>query len=70
MQVRRAFEEDAAGGVVLEHLLDGRAEMIMQRGALPYTYALAAFLIKLIHLRLQYDADALHEEDTAQQGHE
>ena len=66
VQITAAFELDDTSRIVLEDLLHGRTEMIMQRCALPYAYVLPAFLIVFIHLGLQNDAHALHEENAAE----
>ena len=68
VQVGAAFEENRTGRVVLQDLLHGRAEMVMQRRAFPDTYMTAFLLVVLINLRLENDADALHEEDTTEHG--
>ena len=44
--------------------------MVMERSALPDTYVLTPFLVKLIDPGLEDDGDTLHQEDTAEEGHE
>ena len=70
MQVLAAFETDDTGGVVLEDLLHGGTEMVVQRCPFPYADVLPAFLVELIDLGLQDDTHALHEEDPAEDGYQ
>ena len=69
VEVLIALEEDGTSGVVLEDLLDGGTVMVMEGCALPDTYVLTPFLVKLIDPGLEDDGDTLHEEDTAEEGH-
>ena len=66
MQIASAFEFDDTTRIILQYLLHGCAEMVMQRRAFPDTDVLSAFLIELIDLRLYDDADTFHEEHTAE----
>ena len=65
MQIRAAFEEDRAGRIVLEYLLQRCAEMVVEGSPFPYPDMLTAFLVELIYLRLEDHRDGLHEEDSA-----
>ena len=69
VQILAALKDDRARRIVLQHLLYACPEMVMERRPFPDTHMLSAFLIELIHLRLQYDRYALHEKNTAQQGY-
>ena len=70
MQFFGALAPDDTGGVVLEDLFDGGAEMVMQGSAFEETHMLSAFLEVLVDGGLENDRDALHEEDAAEDGDE
>ena len=69
VEVLAALEDDGACRIVLQDLFYRSAEVVMERCPFPDTNMLSAFLIELVHLRLEDHADALHQEDSAQDRH-
>ena len=61
---------DAASGVHLLHLRHGGAEVVMDGGALEETLLHALLLAPLVVEALDDDREALHEEDTTEDGDE
>ena len=69
VEVLTALEDDGACRIVLQDLFYRSAEVVMEWRPFPDTDMLSAFLIELIYLRLEDHADALHQEDSAQDRH-
>ena len=65
VEVLAALEDDGACRIVLQDLLYRSAEVVMEWRPFPDTDMLPAFLIELIHLRLQNHTHALHQKYSA-----